>query len=114
MGDINKYLPLKPSSVGDPDIYLGAKLKETQLPNGVMAWGLSPSKYVVQHLTEKLAGRYSIPARADDLFPVEYDPSTNQSDLLNPDCSSFYQHLIGVMRWMVELGLIDIATEVSM
>jgi hypothetical protein len=39
---------LMPSSVGNPDIYLGAKLKETRLPNGVMAWGLSPSKYVVQ------------------------------------------------------------------
>jgi hypothetical protein len=33
--------------VGDPDIYLGTKLKETQLPNGVLVWGLSPSKYVV-------------------------------------------------------------------
>jgi hypothetical protein len=61
---INAYLPLKPSSVGDPDIHLGTKLKEMQLPNGVMGWGLSPSKYVVQavqncqlHLTEKLAGR---------------------------------------------------------
>ena len=29
---INKHLPLKPTSVGDPDIYLGAKLRETQLP----------------------------------------------------------------------------------
>ncbi len=48
MNEINKYLPLKPSSVGDPDIYLGTKLKETQLPNGVMAWGLSHSKYVIQ------------------------------------------------------------------
>ncbi len=44
MGEINKSLHLKPSSVGNPDIYLGAKLKETRLPNGVMAWGLSPSK----------------------------------------------------------------------
>jgi hypothetical protein len=121
MGEINKYLPLKPSSVGDPDIYLGAKLKETRLPNGGMAWGLSPSKYVVQaikncqlHLTEKLAGKYSIPVRAGNLFPVDYDPSTDLSDLLDPNCSSFYQHLIGVMRWMVELGCIDIATEVSM
>jgi hypothetical protein len=33
---------------------------------------------------------------------------------LDPECSSFYQHLIGVMRWMVDLGRIDIATEVSM
>jgi hypothetical protein len=37
MGEINKYLPLKPSSVGNPDICLGTKLKETRLPNGVMA-----------------------------------------------------------------------------
>jgi hypothetical protein len=68
MNEINGYLPLKPSSVGDPDIYLGAKLKLTQLPNGVMAWGLSPSKYVIQavkncqlHLTDKLNWKYAIP-----------------------------------------------------
>jgi hypothetical protein len=121
MKEINGYLPLKPSSVGSPDIYLGAKLKETQLPNGSMAGGLSPFEYVNQaikkcqlHLTEKLAGKYSIPARGDNPFPVDYDPSHDQSDLLDPDYSSFYQHLIGVMRWMVELGHIDIATEVSM
>jgi hypothetical protein len=41
---INGYMPLKPSSVGDPDIYLGAKLKQTPLPNSVWAWGLSPSQ----------------------------------------------------------------------
>ena len=59
MNEINGYLPLKPSSVGDPDIYLGAKLKQTLLPTGLMVWGFSPSKYVVQavkncqlHLTE--------------------------------------------------------------
>jgi hypothetical protein len=105
MGEINKYLPLKPSSVGDPDIYLGTKLKETRLTDGVMAWELSPSKYVIQavkncqlYLTEKLAEKFSIPSRADNPFPVDYDPTTDQSDLLDPDCSSFYQHLIGVMR----------------
>jgi hypothetical protein len=36
------------------------------------------------------------------------------SEPFDPECSSFYQHLIGVMRWMVELGCIDIATEVSL
>jgi hypothetical protein len=92
MSEINGYLPLKPSSVSDPDIYLDAKLKQTQLPNGVMAWGLSPSKYVVQavkncqvHLTDKLNGKYSSPARADNPFPVNYDPSTDRSDILDPD-----------------------------
>ncbi len=34
---INGYMPLNPSLVGDPDIYLGAKLKMTRLDNGIWA-----------------------------------------------------------------------------
>ncbi len=37
MNEINGCLPLKPNSVGDPDIYLGTKLKLTRLPNGIWA-----------------------------------------------------------------------------
>ena len=32
LAQINSYLPLKLSLVGDPDIYLGAKLRWTRLP----------------------------------------------------------------------------------
>ena len=32
---IDKYFNLKPSSIGEPDIYLGAKLKKMRLDNGV-------------------------------------------------------------------------------
>jgi hypothetical protein len=48
--------------------------------------------------------------------PISYDyhPELDQSEPLDPECSSFYQHLIGVMRWMVELGRIDIATKVAL
>ena len=35
------------------------------------------------------------------------------SRMLTPDKASYFQTIIGVMRWMVELGRIDIATEVS-
>ncbi len=45
---INGYMPLTPSSVGDPDIYLGVKLRQTRLENGIWAWGLSPFKYIAQ------------------------------------------------------------------
>ena len=37
LDQINRYMPLKPSLMGDPDIYLGAKLRQTHLPNGVWA-----------------------------------------------------------------------------
>ena len=43
---IDKYFKLKPSSIGDPDIYLGAKVKYTRAPNGVWCWTLSPFNYV--------------------------------------------------------------------
>ena len=43
---VDKYMKLKESSVGDPDIYLGAKIRKTKTPNGVYAWEISPSKYV--------------------------------------------------------------------
>ncbi len=118
---INGYMPLKPSLVGDPDIYLNAKLKMTQLDNGIWAWGLSPSKYVTQavincakHLTDKLNICFRLPQRADNPFPYDYCLELDLSEPLDPECSSFYQHLIGVVRWMVELGRIDIATEVSL
>jgi hypothetical protein len=61
--------------VGDPDIYLGATLKKTQLPNGIYTWGMSPHKYVNQavkncqtYLSEKLNYKYKIPTMADTQF----------------------------------------------
>ncbi len=38
LNDVNTYFHLKPESVGTPDLYLGAKLSKTKLPNGVTAW----------------------------------------------------------------------------
>jgi hypothetical protein len=58
---INEYIPLKPSSVGNPDIYLGAKLRQTRLPNGVWAWGLSPSKYITQAVENRQTHLTSLP-----------------------------------------------------
>ena len=43
---IDKYFTMKPGSIGDPDFYLGAKVRQTKLPNGVYAWGMSSSKYI--------------------------------------------------------------------
>ena len=66
------------------------------------------------HLSEKFDGKYRIPKRADNPFPTDYCAETDVSDPLTPEAASFYKHLIGVMRWMVELGRVDIATEVSL
>ena len=60
---IDKFFTMKKSSVGDPDIYFGAKVKRMEMPNGVQAWALSSSKYVQEavqnvenYLSDELGG----------------------------------------------------------
>jgi hypothetical protein len=44
---------------------------------------------------------------------LNYYPEWDKTPELNPDQATFYQTQIGVLRWCVELGRIDIITEVS-
>jgi hypothetical protein len=44
----------------------------------------------------------------------EYRPEVDTSPLLDEDRASYYQSLIGILLWAVELGRIDIAQETSM
>jgi hypothetical protein len=46
-------------------------------------------------------------------FPLNYAPETDVSPILDAAQGLFYQTQIGVLRWCVELGRIDIITEVS-
>jgi hypothetical protein len=74
----DKRFPLKNTSVGDPDIYLGAKLRKVVLDNGVQAWSMSPSKCVQEavrnvkdYLQEKEPGRPWL-QKAPTLFAKDY------------------------------------------
>jgi hypothetical protein len=46
LANLDEYFKMKEGSIQVPTFYLGAKLKKTVLPNGVVAWGMSSSKYV--------------------------------------------------------------------
>lgn len=117
--ELNKFFKMKPGSIGDPDIYLGAKIKKTVLPNGVVAWGTSASQYVQEavknvevHLAAK-EGRKLKTKGATGPFPLNYSAELDVTPELTPDDATYYQSEIGVLRWMVELGRVDIITEVS-
>ena len=113
-------MKLKESSVGDPYIYLGAKLNKVHMDNDVWCWSISPSKYAQEavrncqkYLKDNLSDGYELIANAPNPFPLVYEPCMDVSPLLLPDEAYYFQTIIGVMRWMVELGRIDIAVEVS-
>ena len=65
------------------------------------------------YLKDNLYDDYELIANAPNLFPLGYEPCMDVSPLLSPDEASYFQTIIGVMIWMVELGRIDFAVEVS-
>ena len=46
-------------------------------------------------------------------FAYYYEPKVDVYEPLNPDMASYDQSLIGFIKWVVELGHISIAMEVS-
>ena len=110
---------MKEGSIGDPDIYLGTKLHKTTLPNGVKAWSTSPGIYVQEavknvelHLAKEYDGR-KLFKRASALFAPNYKPELDMSSELGPKQVTYYQSLVGVLQWMIELGRVDMITEVN-
>ena len=55
-----------------------------------------------------------LPKDRDDPIKRDYRPELDKSEELNNVDASYFQSLIGVLRWIVELGRVDINCEVSM
>ena len=119
LNELDRFFKMKADSIGDPDFYLGAKLKPLVLPNGVTAWGMSSSKYiqaavkiVKDHHAKMFPGRGWI-RRAKAPLPSGYNPDLDETKELDPEHASFCQSQIGVLRWMVKIGRVEILTDVS-
>jgi hypothetical protein len=108
------------SAVGKPDQYLGANIKRVTIPgddSGMEYWSMTSQSYVrnaVNNVREMLESEgYDLKTTAKTPFPSNYRPELDVSDELDAELCSRYSQLIGVLRWMIELGRIDIYYEVS-
>jgi hypothetical protein len=116
-----KYL-LKAGSVGEPTTYLRAKVSKYQLehsdnPDKVW-WSLSAEDYVnravkdVETELEKVGK--ALPTKVTTPTTADSRPELDQSKALGPDQATYFAGLIGILRWCIELGRIDIIMEVSL
>jgi hypothetical protein len=86
----------------------------------MVAWGMSSRKYVpydvqnVQYYLMALPGDQKLLKKASGPFAGRYKPQIDESPELDPTRANLYQSQIGILHWCVELGRIDIITEVSM
>ena len=88
------------------------------MKNGVEAWSFSSSQYVksaVSNVEDYLSSiDKKLPRRATSPISPGYRPEVDISPELPPIEARYYQSLIGILRWIVELGRVDITTETSM
>jgi hypothetical protein len=56
----------------------------------------------------------NLKSKAPSVLPSSYRPECDATALCNDEDHSYYLQQIGVLRWAVELGRIDICAEVSM
>ena len=57
---------------------------------------------------------WQLPPKAETPIQTSYRPEIDVTPELQSEESSYYQSLIGILRWIVELGRIDVCLEVSM
>jgi hypothetical protein len=118
--EITTFFKAKDGSIKPPEIYLGADVAKIQLPDGREVWSTSPRTYVknsilvVERLLEEDGDGYVLKSNARNPFPTGYKPEVDVTDELDQTLASRFMQLIGILRWAVEIGRIDIYLETSL
>ena len=117
----SKYT-LKEGSVKEPDSYLGAKIFKWRIDGAddpeKFRWGMSVENYIKLALRDieralEDAGK-ALPSKASTPFSrTDYRPELDGTPELNAEKTKYYQGLIGVLRWCIELGRVDILHEAT-
>jgi hypothetical protein len=117
---LSNMYELKKESVGIPERYLGANVERVQLSDGRSVWAMTSKDYVTSAIRNvesmrKQDGEPPLKVYGDCKrpYPKDYRPEIDVSHELDSDGIHRYQELIGILRWAIELGRIDIITEVS-
>jgi hypothetical protein len=113
---------LKPGSVKEPDSYLGAQVSKFYIDGAETPekprWAMSSEIYVKQAVTDVETELEKVdkclPTRVSTPVSQGYRPELDQSAELDSKRGQYYQSLIGVLRWICELGRLDILVPVSM
>lgn len=118
MAALNTVYRLKDGS-GPPDRYLGANIEEVQLKSGDLAWSMTCVDYLkgtieeVNKTLHESGTALKNFGKGERPYPSSYRPELDVSRELDDRMTNRYQQYIGILRWSIELGRIDILTEVS-
>ena len=122
MESLSKRYYIKESSIGTPDLYLGTRYKLVTGRLGNPVWSSSTDMYVTEATSIVFERMEAMGLRLTKKYKslehpfsnVAYQPELDVSASCSPEEYQFYQQIVGIARWMIEIGRIGIAFEVSL
>ena len=107
---INPFFEPKQDSIGIPSKYLGEKPRIIELENGQKCWAFGSKQYVeaaVQNVVDYLKKHCeSLPGKCATPISAGYCSGLDTSGELKLEDAACFHSLVGVLRWIVELGRI--------
>ena len=122
MNSISNLYRLK-EGISFPKMYLGTDVRKWKFEDQGDGYALGSNSYLKEALrvAEKQKNKLKIvlPSKRQNgkdtpFSSVSYRPELDITSLLNDEETNVYQNLIGILRWLIELGRIDILLEVSL
>ena len=101
--------------MGVPERYLGIDIEKIQVADGRMMWSTSPCSYtnnaiwVVEDLFVEDSFDGGLKKKVKNPFPSGYKLELDVRDEVGDHLFSRNAQSIGILRWGIELGQIDIA-----
>ena len=125
MDMIQSKFTLKDGTVEEPKMYLGADIIKTRIPESddpeKVRWSMASTTYTNKAISdvERVLGTEEygfsfLPKNATTPVVAGYRPEIDPTPELDQRKQNYYQGLIGVLRWICELGRLDILMPVSL
>ena len=116
MKQIQEKFDFKGDTWNDLSIYLGARISK-KIDEGTKMWTMSSSDYLKAAITEiekvlQEKGQ-QLPKKATTAMHKSYKPELDSTPELDQANITYFQELIGILRWAIEIGRVDVLTEVS-
>ena len=107
----------KDDKIDKPDVYLGAQLDKMSV-DGFEGWTMSSEKYVksaIENIEQTLAEtNQRLPTKCRTPLSSGYRPELDTSPEFKAEGLQRYQELIGILRWAIELGRVNILLETAL
>jgi hypothetical protein len=121
MKQIGSEFEIKSGEYSPPTSYLRAGLSKVQLGNDKQCWSMDSKKYVKAAvdvvwglLAEDGWELRMSKSKHEGPIPTKYVPELDATPHCDEGHASWYRQIIGILQWAIELGRVDILTEVSL